>query len=309
MKHYFIINNYSSEKKYEINENITFHPFNVENFGGSMFLFYKIMIAEMNFPCGHPKEHVNSIFSNDGEYFSLDELEVFLSCFQIANDFKLNINELENIFKQKKFVEDKIFPMGIIANRRAMESSDFENLKERDQKVINSFANSTFYQFGAPFFVDGITHNQIEKGIKFYKKIQMIRKNKDKKTSNLLQNILVRYYDAKINDTLFAIASYMGIIEAMFGDKINITESIKQRIPKYLNEESGQLKEFLGKMYELRSVCAHIKYDYKFSSLPDIAESYSKKRILAVLTSNLIEKWAEEIVNGKSRKEVRNSIV
>ena len=319
---YFVIFNYDLPTKCIISKNITLHPYHVENPIG-MTILHDVMIAEVNFTDDEIPDEYRTGFFSTSQYFSRDQLEIFLACMQISNQPS---NEKKNIFN---FLEDsnnkpyeilglyETFPVGILSNSQPIfgfkdSTSVSENFFSNHNSIIDTVVNSSFYQFGFPFlYLISPTH--ISNSIEFYKKVQSITNKKntknEKETSRLLQNILLTYYKSKIDDTIVSISSSISIIESMFGAPENITMSIQERVPKYLGYGSEKLSKILRKMYDIRSVNAHLKYSHQFSSNPDLHYFYDNKRLISSLTTILIEKWVDEIFNGKTRTEFRTSII
>ena len=327
---YFVIFNYGLPKKHFISKNITLHPYHVENSIGHTLL-YDVTIAEVNFTENEVpdtfdpqldkpwKKLLNS--GAESAYYSKDQLEIFLACLQISNQ---PLDEKINLFNFLKSSSDALFdpiddpfPIGILSNSYPIRFGNLkltsENFPSAHNLIIDTVVNSSYYQFGAAFWVAPITPTHISNSIEFYKKVLSIidRKNTkdEKRTSALLQNILLTYYGTKIEDTLVSISSSMAIIEAMFGSPESPTMSIQDRVPKYLGNGYGKLSKILRIMYDLRSVNAHLKYTHQFSSHPNLHNFYDNKRLISSLTTILIEKWVNEIFNGKTRKEFRTSII
>ena len=306
---YFVIFNYDLPIKHIISKNITLHPYHVKN-PIAMTLLRDVMIAEVNFTDDEIPDEYRTGFFHTSQYFSRDQLEIFLACLQISNQPS---NEKKNVFN---FLEDSnnkpyeilglydAFPVGILSNSQPI--FPFED------STIDTVVNSSFYQFETPFLYP-IYPTHISNSIEFYKKVQSIINKKntknEKETSWLLQNILLTYYKSKIDYTLVSISNSMGIIESMFGAPENITMSIQERVPKYLGYGSEKLSKILRTMYDIRSVNDHLKYTHQFSSNPWLHNFYDNKRFISSLTTILIEKWVDEIFNGKTRKEFRTSII
>jgi len=306
---YFVIFNYGLTAKHFINENITLHPYHVKNPVGLITL-YDVMIVEVNFTEDETPTEFNPesddpwkvVVNSESAYYSRDQLEIFLACFQISNqpsDEKLNLFNF--LASSSNAIFNPIanpFPVGIMSNSYPIRlgNSTFvsENLSSQHNLIIDSVVNSSYYQFGAPYFVGLITPTQISNSIEFYKKVQSITNKRNTKnereTSRLLQNILLNYYKSKIDDTLISISNSMGIIESMFGAPENITMSIQERVPKYLGDDSEKLSKILKKMYDIRSINAHLKYSHQFSSHPNLHNFYDNKRLISSLTTILIGK-------------------
>lgn len=313
---YFAIFNYRTTNEYQIDENMTLHPYQVENSIG-MTILKETMALEFIPPSNIPEEYDNSIYSSM-DYFSLDQAKIFLTCFKISNrqdDEKLSLFNFLNDMEAYDTYALGPFPLGLISNPTPFHSihGNLNNFSIKDKSSFDSIINSSYYQFGVPFILEEVTTHHISNSLKFYEKVKVILKNQiskdDKNTSRLLNNILLTYYDSITSNTLISISSSMAIIESIFGSPSNITISIQERVPKFLECKTEKLSKILRKMYDTRSVNAHLKYTLSFSSNADLHDLYSYRRIMVSLTGILIEKWVDEIFNGKSRKEFRNSII
>ena len=303
------------DKKHIITEKITLYPHSSElDFVLMEGMFPCFTVAEVKVDPNVLEEvfgDLNSTYKMSSK--ALEELQIFLSCFQISNDIEYDKIDISGIDIHHEWLN--IFPLPIISNIEPINvnGQSFESMDAKVNKVFDDIAKVAYYQFGPPMFEE-ITNEHIINSKEFHQKVLRIFHMYDldkesRKTSIIMKNILLQYYQAKIGtDSLYSISTLIGILESLFGTKSSPTMSLQERVAKLMKDMSNMTQKFIRDMYDFRSNVVHIKTELEFTRYP--SDKLVQKRFqVATLTSVLIRKWVEEINTGKTAKSLRNSII